>query len=552
MAKGTSYSDVNFSVPEGADPLGIGVPDLGRSSYDPIESIRSGWEASRQERMMNKEMDQQDYQAYMKNMPTVEGINSNISKKLNRDVVELSSMFKRDQKAGGFGGFAKTKDGESLQQKMGQLETKIAKDIPIYNHYSEQYGKDQAVMRSGANKDKIDWEMTMENVDAMNNAEDVQGFAQPFANNGGSLVVFRPEEADMIGWVKSSIDTFAPGMDSSILAEGKDPNTGKWKTTTMETKDQKRIYDSIIKGYANAPRAVKNQVQRMYDKAPAANKQNADGVVMGADAWYASQFAPEWGTKTSVSQTTIDDGTEKQAAPGYGIPVREDGSLDLQAITSTIGMKTTVGKDEQTVKRTKRNGQKVYNKATTKEAAVDAEYSTISVPLVGFDKTFEMYNHKSAIDTSTGKAPAEDRSSQHKAVRLDYMPVWRGEEKTVPFETEAENGDIVKETYTLKPGDRIPMNVQEKLQNESASFNYEPFLMTSSMYGPAIEDKALAAGLSWEEYVSRHGKTTLIPWEKANRELLVKMKASKYDPAELEKIMKQIDKQLNGIDDIFN
>jgi hypothetical protein len=551
MAKGTKYSDVNFSVPEGADPLGIGVPDLGRSTYDPIATIQQGWEATRQERLIRGDRDQATYQQYLKSMPTVEGVNQEISKKLNKKMVRMGGLFKQRQEAGPFGKWAKTPEGESTVAELSRLENEIASEIPIYNHYSEQYGKDQAVMRNPNNRDKIDWDLTNENVRRMTEAENVEGFVQPFAENAGSLVVMRPEEADMIGWVKSSIDTFAPGMDSSILAQGKDPNTGKWKTTTLETKDQKRVYDAIVKGYANAPRAVQNQIQRMYDAAPKAEKTDANGVVLEPDTWYASQFAPEYGMAKKQMFTTIDDDTkQKTAAPGYGIP-RVDGKIDLPQLTTTMRMKTPVQQTAKTVKRKTLRGKMVYNEPTTQDAAMDADYSTISVPLVGFDKTFEMYNHADAIDTSTGKRPDQTASSTHKAVRLDFIPVWRGEKQEVPITETDENGNITTTTWTLNPGDKIPMHVQEQLQDQRASFNYEPFLMTSNVYGPAIEQKALAAGLTWEDYVSRHGKTTVTPWEKSKRELLTKMKAEKYDPAELERLITEIDQQLNGIEDIF-
>lgn len=555
-AKGTSYSDVNFSVPEGADPLGIGVPDLGRSSYDPIATIASGWENTRQERLIKGDRDQASYQQYLKSMPTVEGVNQNISRKLNQKMVKMGGLFKQRQKAGPFGKWAKTDEGGNLTAELSRLENEVATDIPIYNHYSSVYEKDLATMRSGANKDKIDWELTNQNVKRMNEAKDVTEFAQPFADNGGTLVVFRPEEADMIGWVKDSIDTFAPGVDTEVLSQGKDPNTGKWRTTTLETKDQKRIYDSIIKGYANAPMAVKNQVDRMYATAPASDKRDENGVVMEPDAWYASQFAPEWGKKTSTTQTTIDEGTGKEAAPGYGMARNEDGSLNIAQNTSTIRMGTPVSTETKTVKRTrsfgKNKGQPVYNEPTTTQESRNVDYSTVSIPLTGFDKTFDVYSHGSAIDTETGKPIDKSKSSTHKAVRIDFIPVWRGETKTIQAETTDDNGNVTKETWTLKPGDKIPMDIQEQLQEENQNFNYEPFLLSSSIYGPAIEEKALAAGLSWEEYVSRHGKTAITPWSKSNRELLVKMKAAKYDPTELEKLIKEIDQKLNGIDDIFN
>ena len=154
MAKGTKYSDVNYSVPEGADPLGIGVPDLGKSSYDPIATIRHGWEASRQERMMNRDLQQQTYEAYMKNMPTPEGINQKITRDVNKKLGKMGALFQQQQRAGGFSDIAKTDEGKNVQAELAQLENEVASTIPVYNSLSKQYEKDLATMRSGANKDR--------------------------------------------------------------------------------------------------------------------------------------------------------------------------------------------------------------------------------------------------------------------------------------------------------------------------------------------------------------------------------------------------------------
>lgn len=549
-AKGTSYSDVNFSVPEGADPLGVGVPDLGKSSYDPIATIAAGWADTRQERLIQGDRDQASYQQYLKSMPTVEGVNQNISRKLNQKMVKMGGLFKQRQGAGGFGRWAKTNEGADLNTELAKLENEVAADIPIYKHYSDVYEKDLAVMRS--KPDKIDWDLTNANVERMNQAEDVTGFAQPFADNGGSLVVFKPEPQDIIGYAKK-VGSLIEGTDIMSHEIKMDPLTNTMTTTQVSGADPEIIHKAYQTGYEMAEPNMRNAIDAMYNVAT--DKKNADGVVMDAKEWFANKFSGLHGTTTTKKTTKLPVDTTKQSSPGYGMARDEDGSLNIEQNTSTIRMATPVGTETRTVKRTRKfgkdKGQPVYNAAQIGEEPRNVEYSTVSIPLTGFDKTYDVYSHGSAIDTETGKPIDKAKSSTHKAVRLDYIPVWEGETKTIEAETTDDDGNITKETWTLNPGDKIPRHIEEQLQDENESFSYKPFLLSSSVYGAAIEEKALAAGLSWEEYVSRHGKTAITPWDKAKRELLVKMKASKVDPAELERLMQEIDQKLNGIDDMF-
>jgi len=97
-------------------------------------------------------------------------------------------------------------------------------------------------------------------------------------------------------------------MDSSILKEGIDPITGKYKTSTLSTKDQARIRTGFVQGYANAPKVIKNEIDRMYKDAPEIQKEDPNGVKMGADMWYASKYAPISGKEVKISYTGIDDG----------------------------------------------------------------------------------------------------------------------------------------------------------------------------------------------------------------------------------------------------
>ena len=66
---------VDFNIPEGADPMGIGILDLGKSSYDPIETIQRFNENRRQNRLIRDERRREDYRYYMDRLPPKGPIN---------------------------------------------------------------------------------------------------------------------------------------------------------------------------------------------------------------------------------------------------------------------------------------------------------------------------------------------------------------------------------------------------------------------------------------------------------------------------------------------
>ena len=550
---------VDFNIPEGADPMGIGILDLGKSSYDPIETIQRFNENRRQNRLIRDERRREDYRYYMDRLPTAQGTNQQISSNLNKDVAELSELFLQQQSMGGWGGLAKTDDGEKVRAKMARLENKIATDIPIYNNYSIAAEKDKAVMRDPAKAKNLDMEATMRNFDAMQSAKTVEEFARPFTENGGSLLVYKPTPVKMMAEVTARLADYLPEEEVLSYQASWDPATNKFKTEETTGIDPAKLERAMLNVYddmMDEEDEFATDIDSRYRNAPKSQTETEDGLTIDKKAWFVGRYVPGYENKIKTGYVAKGTDKDKEETPEptgleYAVAREDDGTIDLPKMADTIKMKTPVEATTKKVLRTKRSGQKVYDKPTTETQSVDADYSTVSVPLTGFNKTFEMYNHASAIDTSTGKRPDETSSSTHKAVRMDFIPVWRGKERNIYVEETDEDGNAVTKVWNLKPGDKIPIHVQEKLQEEGETFSYEPFLMTSNIFGAAIEQRAQAAGLTWEEYVSRHGLTTITPWEKANRELLTKMKAEGYDPAEILKVIEEIDRKLNGIDDMF-
>jgi len=537
--KGTKYSDVSFSTPEGADPLGIGVPDLGRSSYDPIETIRSGWEASRQERLIKGDRDIATYQSYMENMPTVEGINKQIASTLNKELVEMGGLFKQQQEAGGFGGFAKTATGQKATARLSELENKIATDVPIYKHYSGQATDDLKVIRNPANKDKIDWELTNALVEAMQTAGNVEEFAQPFANNAGSLVVFKPEPQDIIGYA-TKVGSMIEGEEVISSDIKIDPRTNTMTTTQVTGADPEIIHKAYQTGYEFAEPNMRNAIDSLYEAAP--DKKNADGIVMDAKEWWANKFSGLHGTTTTEKVSRLPKAKEdKPSGLGAGIP-RIDGEMDTESMMEPIIMKSATITPAQYEMNWRGKKKEVSPETTDTE---EMEFESYNMPLTGIDEVFDAMTPADAIDTSTGAEPDRTKIGSHKAVSSSYMPTYNGEgDIPVEYEVTDAQGNKVTKKYTVKPGKPIPMAVQRELIKRGVPMSYEPYLLTISVYGAAQEEKAMGA-ISWSDYVSKHGKTVITPWSSINNAFLTKMGAEEYQIADLKKNMLEMYNKLN-------
>jgi hypothetical protein len=541
MAKaGTKYSDVNFSIPEGADPLGVGIPDLGRSSYDPVQMIMEQSEQRRVSRQFNRQMQAEEYQNYLKNMPTVEGTKSEISKNLNSQIQRMGELFIDKQKAGDFFSLQKSPTGGSAEAELNKLQNKIATDVPIYNHYSDQMAKDVAATRVGANKDKIDWELTKENMKAAEEGAktgEVQNFAQPFADNGGSLVVWRPEEADMLAFIKDSVDTLAPGMDSSIISEQLDPETGKMRVETLDYKSRKRMHDAIVKGYDNAPRAVQNEVKRMYDVAPQAEKVDGEGVPLEPQVWYANKYVPVYGQEKDVSYVATDKKGKQDWMKMMGIGRDANGAL-------VLGAPTTKQIDRQ------REGEPV-NTGTNKKPVWETpmeetseQYYAYTADLSGvIDKPFALETSIDTYDQQSGEKIPAGIVAYDQPTSVSLMPT-AGQDITFK--------DAEGNTRTIKKGDLIKIPDYNQLPDKSKVY-WDWFVTSASSIKktPAGGVEAAKRARYGEEYDPTHQITTIRPWSDAKNAIIAET-AADYDLTELDKLLQEMKKQKNsGIDAII-
>ena len=545
-------SFVGFNPAPGADPMGIGVPFYGESSFDPVEFIRRSWDENQAKQVFRDEQKAKGYSDFIKTLPTAKAWEESTAKALAAETAQISQDFTRDVSEGRFDPMGTS--GQDLQY-LSQYDKRV-KDATnradLYGAMGKKY--ESALDRASKVSDfeLIDHDLTKRNLDAVLNESDVSKKNEML--NRPDLVVYKPKPVEVLDELAKAINVYVPDLDEDVTSKSFNPESGLWEVETLKKMDPVKLDKAMGQVWNSLSERVQNEFKRRYDNAPKSQKKGmVDGVEMPLDVqdWFKAQYSPQYAEKMGVTQRQGDTEKNKLKTGWINGARNEDGSLNLEEMADVMTVNTPVQTTSQTVKRTKRSGEKVYEDPEDRQEGIPAQYNTVSLPLTGFNKAFEMYIPATAIDTQTGKTPPLGKSASHVPVRIDFVPTWEGEPQEVVIQDEDENGNKTTQKYTINPGDRIPKEAEEYLQEKGISFKYEPYLMTSSIYGATMETKSLTGDLSWEAYVSRNGKTMIIPWSKARRELITKMRSEGYNTDELDQMIAEMDASLNSNDDIF-
>lgn len=546
--KGTKYSDVNFNVPEGADPLGIGVPDLGVSSYDPIATIRAGWLKNREERLIKAEQRREDYQKFLETLPTFEAINQKVAGKLNERVIEMGRLAHQRYKSGAWSPFAKTETGASTERELQRMQKEVITEGQLYNAMLPKYKAAEKYLSDPENIEKIDMDLTRRNMSAFTEAEDIDAMNRALTK---PLVVLKPEPVELNEYLNKMIDMYIPGEDKGLVSSVFDPEMNKWKLTEVTYKDPDRVIRGMRKIYRNMEDKYKNEVNRRYLQ-PETIKETKDGVPISEEDWFISQYVPEYAKKLDVQ--TVAAKEEKET--GLGILRGAEGDLNLQEMQTTREIGTKVQATTLPYIRTRRGGKIKYGEPEEGEEGVPMSYNSVSLPLSGIDAGFIDYIDNTYLETATGNQPELGRVATHSPVSIDFMPVWEGPPQIIDAEwKDEETGDLKKEAITINPGDRIPNEIEAELISRQVKggkdqITYKPFLITNAVYGATITEKDLGP-ISWEDYMSKHGKATIMPFDKGRRAFYAALLKKGYNTAEIEEAIRELDDRLNSAGRIF-
>lgn len=521
-ARPGSYRSVDFSVPEGADPMGIGVPDLGKSSYDPLATIRRGWEKTREERLMKEAERREDYQKFMEKLPTFESVNEKVASKLNSKAVEMGKLAHQRYKSGAWSPFAKTEEGLSTERELGRMEKELVQEGSQYNAMKEKYKIADQFIRDPANYDKIDWEVTLPRIESFTDAEDIEGMSNALQK---PLVALKPDPVDFHSWLNDQIGTFIPGEDQEIVGQIFDPETGKFKVKTKEYTNPERAAKGMIKIYNTAEDQYKNWIDRRYELAPEEEKVTKDDVPVGTEDWFASKFVPEYGEKLDLKMYSVSDqkGSWWGFLPGKG----SDGSFDLKDYEEVVEIATPpAGEGEGDI------------------PIVRQYFSAATIPLQSITKqAFVMPNSPRTINAETGEKTEGGRSAFNYMDSINILPVAK-ETVVVPMEG--------GQTRTIPAGERIPKDVQRAMgrNKQLDKIKWTPYLKTltsNKQVSESLEYKGIPLGTQTQSF----NQTTIRPWNEAVQYVKAASMEKDIDINPLIDKIDEITNQLNVNVDLF-
>lgn len=295
------------------DPLGIGVPNLGKSEFDLNKIIESGFQRQRANRMLKDQQDREDYQNFINKLPSFDAFNNKLSTDLNNKVQKMKDYAEQKFKAGVFSPFVKTErgpEGKNVEKELKNMENELATITPFYKKASDVYAQAEKVVNDPTKKDLINRDLTLANMKKIAEAKSPQELAAAISENP---IVFKETPVDMFKYFNDSFDELISRADQELLGIKRDPRTGLIVTETgiADNKAQNagmRIFRNAMRDTNKASWINENY---KADKEAGLTK-NAEGLDIDKQEWFIREYMPELGNKATVRNPVTEGGTGKK------------------------------------------------------------------------------------------------------------------------------------------------------------------------------------------------------------------------------------------------
>lgn len=544
MAKGTRVKDVGFSVPQGADPLGIGVPDISSvdAYYRAARETRRPFEETRARREREKDRRREDYKTFVKNLPTYEGLNAKVTAELRGDVDKMRQLAEQKMLTGPFFSVAKTEEGKSAEAELTKMGQDVISKGSRYEAIASRIGPQLKFAADPTNQDKINQKRTQENLQAYDEAkslDDIEAATQQ------PLVVMKPQPQDLFGYVGKIVNRIKDigGLHESATYDA-DSTTGLFKVTTEQERNPQVIHENFVQGYRDAEPEMQDFIDEQYEDA--VDKVTPEGVTMSTEDWFANKYSGLFGKETTETVEKMPGYKAGKYQYGTGLGRTDDGRLIVENLKKPTVQGASVSRTSTKVKRIrKRDGKTIYLDPSTKEGQrAEVTYNTAEIPLVGLDEPFGMLTQQGARETYSGEKPTVGRSSTNSPLTATFYPIYQGEAQDFEHAYDGPDGEKIVDTYSLAKGDPVPNVIEDQVGKNM--IQHEPYMVSSSVYGAAIEKPP---GMSWSEYISRHGKDVTTPWASAKRQYFAKLRSegvTEQELARLEADITHVYQELNG------
>jgi len=488
-----NLGDVNYSVPTGADPLGIGVLDLGRSTYDPIATVQQTWANARQDRMIKDQQAKEEYKQLQASLPSFKGVNTKVASMLNQKATEMGNLAYQKYKSGMFSPWAKTNKGKSTEQELAMGMNELADYGAAFEPLTQQYAEAQKVISDPKNKDLIDLKLTNERMSQFADTEgkqDIKGLLENMADaTAKGLVVFKPKPVELNAHVTERLKGMLPDEDVKTTVVT-DPATGLVTSTQTTYVDPNRAARAFVKMYDNfdeSEQQYKNAIDEAYVKAkkidPASVQDKLGNPIPVAD-WFAANYVPEYANQIKKS-VKFEPKDGKAGGFNFGLPKKdENGIYNLNDFETTSTFKRKLSDSE----------------------TVSEDYkASFSIPLQGaFKKDMLLSNTNTTFDTGTGTTTTRvGKPSANQPIGIQGLPVANKD-----F-----NITIDNKKYEFKQGEIIPERVFTAMPYK-ADVRYKAFLLSKSAQPTSTENMDYVPGAKESSYSEQQ----LRPWEDVKNE----------------------------------
>lgn len=507
MAKGSSSQ-------QGVDPLGIGVPQYARSSYDPIETARRAWSDFASNKAAPDKERKKEYDDWVnKNIPTPDAWEQKTAEELSNETLEFSQEVEQSYRQGEFDPFNPGEKGVSYQKKANEIKNKSS----LYKALGEQYKNEYRTLRTPGLQDKIDQELSKQNFDNFLNEPDLQKKANMIME---PLVVLKPEPVEVMNELKSAVGyVFQGGLDKEITKDSFDPRTGMIKVESLEGMSPDKLETGMRKVWNMMSPRVKNEFERRYADAPRSQKiavEDDAEIPISVEDWFITQHSPEYAKKMNISYVRKPENSASFSWRTYLPAKNEEGKFDLRPMTKTFGR---TGSDEKSY-----------------IAEFNSEHS---IPLQQvFTKSFPMQVSRQTKDNETGKSVEQAAVADTQPVSVEFAPI---APKTMTYT------DQQGKPWTFEAGDIIPKDIQAEmdLNGKGDMYEFEAFVISAVDYNK--QQTVIQVGeTSLPGKTKSFAKTNRMPYREAVTYMSAAASSMKMDLNPLTAAVDEILFELNG------
>ena len=517
----------SFNVAPGVDPMGIGVPDYGRSSFDPVEFVRRTWDEAQAKKMMRDEGARQKYQSMLEGMPTPEAFEQATVTQLNKEGSEISNRVYEAYQKGGFDPLKASPETDKEISDLNRQMSEYKNKIDLYKFAKDSYIKEWNRSRDLGKQGKIDEELTQQNFQKFMDEPDIYKKMAILTEN--PLTVMKPEPVDVMSEFQKAINLFSPGLSKTITYESFDPTTGALRIESLEGVPKEDVDQVMSKAWGVFSEPVKNEWRRRYESAPESEKVNKDGIKLDVEDWFRAKYSPLYAERMNVQRK---GGRESGLTFNWNnvLPQKnkQTGQYDLSGL----------------------KGVKTYATEATPSGMQKLNYNAEAViPLNNVFGTKEMMlqNTPNTINTTTGQKEDETMALRNIPYELAIHPV-------ATQKTEFVDKDGKK--WTFEKGERIPADIQRQMdeinrqeQKPKYLYAHETFLNSQTYYRQKTETGETAMILSKygknPEDIASYIVTTTRPWKEALNALKSEAITRKIDLQPLINWVDEVEGQLN-------